>query len=101
MVPSESDSVNAGAGLPTSVLTSIATFEPPSGPGMPAVPMFVSPAGDGRNRTQAPNAITTATTTIPTATTGARRGADAARLPHVRWRTLILRPQAWETAQAR
>src|SRR5207253_5090045 len=100
MVPPESDNVNAGAGLPTSVLTSIATFEPSSGPGMSAVPLFPSPAGDSRNSTQAPNAITTATTAIPTATTGARRGADVARLRRARWRTLIFRPQGWETGQA-
>jgi hypothetical protein len=35
---SESDSVNAGAGFPTSVFTSIATLEPPSGLGKVAPP---------------------------------------------------------------
>jgi len=36
--PSESDSVNAAAGFPTSVLTSIDTPGPPSGPGNATAP---------------------------------------------------------------
>src|SRR5712691_4469920 len=97
LVPSESESVKAGAGLPTRVLTSIATLDPPIGPGKP-VPLEPSPAPDGRKRTHAPTVIANMTAATPATTTGDRRDVAGAGVRRTRYPALIVRPRRWAKA---
>src|SRR5207244_2691670 len=86
--------VKAGAGLPTSVFTSIATLDPPSGPGSPPEPVAPWPAVDGRSTSQAPAITATATITlaINAGDHAPRRGGVTVRRVE-RCRALIVQPQ--------